>query len=224
MFSLCQRRVPLQGHIEGSQTNISHTYCLKSMHGTFCVLIDLGTYRGQNRPTSEWWKKGSSTIYSYALIHLLHQWFTDTDALKPVVDIVLIDFAQAYKQPCQPQYNCKEIYMDVPPILTQWESAFLHNRQQCGKIGSTISPWIHMNGGVLQGAKLGVPLFWVMINNLKTRNPTSMDDTTLHKRKPVVGPGLLQMSLNMVIEWANDNDVSLNANKTKHLLLNSTKM
>ncbi len=40
-----------------------------------------------------------------------------------------------------------------------------------------------------------------------------MDDTTLHESKPVVGPGLLQKSLNMVTEWASDNDMSLNATK-----------
>ncbi len=66
---------------------------------------------------------------------------------------------------------------------------------------------------VSQGTKLGAPLFLVMINDLKTRTPTPKytDDTTLHGTRPAVGPGLLQTSLNMVAEWANDNDMSLNA-------------
>jgi hypothetical protein len=64
-----------------------------------------------------------------------------------------------------------------------------------------------------------------VINDLKTKNPTTkfVDDTTLHETKPVVGSGFLQKSLNMVIEWASDNDMSLNATKTKHLPLNFTK-
>ncbi len=64
-----------------------------------------------------------------------------------------------------------------------------------------------------------------MINDLKTRNPTPkfMDDTTPHETKPIVGPGLLQKYLNMVTEWASDNDMSLNATKIKHIPLNFTK-
>ncbi len=102
------------------------------MHGSICVPMDLGMYRGQNRSTPFWWKYCSSTIY--ALLHLLHEWFIDTDALKPVVDVVLIDFAKAYDHLTHNIIGMKLIYMDVPPILTQWVSAFLHNIQQRVKI------------------------------------------------------------------------------------------
>ncbi len=106
--------------------------------------------------------------------------------------------------------------MDVPPIFTQWVSAFLHNRQQCVIIGSTTSSWIHINGGVPRCTKLGVPIVLVIINDLKTRNPTAkfVDDITLHKTKPVVAPGLHQASLNVVIGWAIDNGKSIHATKT----------
>ncbi len=50
-----------------------------------------------------------------------------------------------------------------------------------------------------------------------------MDDTTPHETKPIVGPGLLQKYLNMVTEWASDNDMSLNATKIKHIPLNFSK-
>ncbi len=45
---------------------------------------------------------------------------------------------------------------------------------------------------------------------------------TLYETTPAVGLGLLQTSLNKVTEWEN-NDMSLNATKTKHLQLNFTK-
>ena len=82
-----------------------------------------------------------------------------------------------------------------------------------------------MNGGIPQGTKLGVPLFICMINDLKTRNPTPkfMDDTTLHETKPIIGPGQLQKSVNMVTDWSKVNDMSVNPPKTKHLPVNFTK-
>ncbi len=104
------------------------------------------------------------------------------------MDIVLIDFAKAYDHLNHNIFVKKLIYMDVPPILTQWVSAFLHNIQQHVKIGSTTSSWIHMNVSIPQGTKLHVPLFLVMINDLKTRRPTPefMDETILHETKPVL--------------------------------------
>ncbi len=80
----------------------------------------------------------------------------------------------------------------------------------------------YMNGGIPQGTMLDVSLFPVMIKNLKTRNPTSkfMDDTTLHETTPIFGTDLLQKYLNIVTEWASDNDMSLNATNIKQLPLN----
>ncbi len=76
-----------------------------------------------------------------------------------VVDIVLIHVAKAFNHLNHHIIINKLINMDVPPILTNCISAFLHNIQQWVKIGSVTSSWLQMNGGVLQGTKLGVPLF-----------------------------------------------------------------
>jgi hypothetical protein len=167
-------------------------------------------------------KRGSSTVY--ALIQLLHEWYTATDKLKTVVDVVLIDFAKAFDHLNHTTIINKLTAMDVPPIITRWISAFLHDRQQRVKIGPILSAWLSINGGVPQGTKLGVPLFVSMINDLRTRNPTPkfMDDTTIHETKPVIGPGQLQKSINVVTEWSKDNDMSVNPTKTKHLPLNFT--
>ncbi len=72
--------------------------------------------------------------------------------------------------------------MDLPPILTNWIT----------------SSWFQMNGGVLYGTQLGVPLFLDIINDLEARNltPTFMDDKT----KELICPGLLQKYINMVMD------------------------
>ena len=68
-------------------------------------------------------KKGSSTVY--ALIQLLHEWYTATDTLKTIVD-----FAKAFDHINHNIIVNKLISMNVPPIITNWIAAFLHNRKQ----------------------------------------------------------------------------------------------
>ena len=165
-------------------------------------------------------KKGSSTVY--ALIKLLHEWFTATDKLQTIVDVILIDYAKAFDHLNHYIIIQKLTDMNVPPILTQWVTAFLTDRQQRVKIGPTTSTWLHINGGVPQGTKLGPLLFLVMINDLRPTNSTTkfIDDTTLHEVKPIIGPGQLQKSIDTVIEWSQANDMNLNPTKTKQLSIN----
>ena len=165
-------------------------------------------------------RKGCSTVY--ALIKLLHEWFSATDKLKTVVDIVLIDYAKAFDHLNHNIIISKLQNMEVPQFLVNWVSSFLHDRYQRVKIGNITSPWLHINGGVPQGTKLGPLLFLVMINDLKPPNPTTkfVDDTTVYEIKPLTGPGTLQQSLNIIQEWSHDNDMRLNPSKTKQLSLN----
>ncbi len=165
-------------------------------------------------------KKGSSTVY--ALIKLLHEWFSATDKLKIVVDIVLIDYAKAFDH-LNHNIIIRKLYdMDVPPVLTHWVSSFLCERQQRVKIGPIKSSWLHINGGVPQGTKLGPLLFLIMINDLKPISATTkfIDDTTLHEIKPVIGPGQIQHSIDTIMQWSADNDMKLNPTKTKQLSIN----
>ncbi len=138
------------------------------------------------------------------------------------MDVILIDYAKAFDHLNHSIIIQKLTDMNVPPILTQWVTAFLTNRQQRVKIGPTTSSWLHINGGVPQGTKLGPLLFLVMINDLHPVNSTTkfIDDTTLHEVKPLIGPGQLQHSIDTVIEWSKANDMNLNPTKTKQLSIN----
>ncbi len=50
-----------------------------------------------------------------------------------------------------------------------------------------------------------------------------IDDTILHETKPLIGPGLLQKSINMVIDWSGNNYMQVNPTKRKHLPVNFSK-
>ena len=70
---------------------------------------------------------------------------------------------------------------DIDQTLFFWVRSFLTNRVQAVRVGSSLSSWKQVNGGVPQGTKLGPTLFAVMINKL-LRNwhmrSKYVDDTT----------------------------------------------
>ena len=62
-----------------------------------------------------------------------------------------------------------------------WIHSFLTNRTQEGRVGSSLSSWKQVNGGVPQGTKLGLIPFAVMVNKLLMNwhmRTKYVDDTT----------------------------------------------
>ena len=77
---------------------------------------------------------------------------------------------------------------DIDQTLFFWVRSFLTNRVQAVRVGSSLSSWKQVNGGVPQGTKLGLTLFAVMINKL-LRNwhmrSKYVDDTTAFEIIPI---------------------------------------
>ena len=161
----------------------------------------------------------------YALVQLLHEAYTATDDLKTTFEIVMIDFAKAFDHVNHYIVLRKLENRGVPPLLLRWVHAFLYQRQQRIKIGSTLSEWCYINGGVPQGTKIAILLFLVMIDDLKLICPTIkfVDDVTASESKPLVGPSVMGGALGEVKVWSGDNDMNANPTKTKRLLVNFSK-
>jgi len=49
---------------------------------------------------------------------------------------------------------------DTAQTLFFWARSFLTNQEQAVRIGSSLSPWKQVNGGIPQGTKLGLTLFF----------------------------------------------------------------
>ena len=110
---------------------------------------------------------------------------------------------------------------DIPPFLLHWVTDFLSSRSQRVKLGDILSSELEIWGTVPQGTKLGVLLFLLMINDLRTEVPTYkyVDDTTLYRVSNDPCDTKLQDSVNTVVAWSKSNYMKLNTTKTKEMLI-----
>jgi hypothetical protein len=112
----------------------------------------------------------------------------------------------------------KDIAID--PTLREWVRSFLTNRRQRVRVGNSTSNYQQVNGGVLQGTVLGPILFMIMINDLLKEWESRwkyVDDTTLSETVAVNDQSVLQIALDGINSWCEENDMVLNARKCKEI-------
>ena len=110
--------------------------------------------------------------------------------------------------------------MHIPAVLVQWIAAFLCDRQQRVILGREVSDWIKIHGAVPQWSSwLGPLLFIIMINDLKPQALTYkfMDDTSMSES--FLDQSSIQEAVNYTTKWSEENNMKLNPDKTKDLLI-----
>ena len=106
--------------------------------------------------------------------------------------------------------------------LIPWICNFLSDRKQRVKLGETVSDWMSINAGVLQGTKLGPILFLVMVNDLIPPNSDYwkyVDDMSISEVISRNGVSNMQSELDHISSWATDWNIymKLNTKKWKEL-------
>ena len=112
--------------------------------------------------------------------------------------------------------------LEVDPALLSWIAAFLCDRQAV-RIGSTLSDWKCLKGGVPQGTKLGVILFTVMTNKLLADwhlRIKFVDDTSAIEILPRNSISLLNSVVTDIHKFSLDHNMRLNPLKCKEMLIN----
>ena len=97
-------------------------------------------------------KKSSTT---HAIVDLLHQCYTSTDASKQYARILLLDFSNAFDLINHNILLQKLARFGLQNILMKWIASFLTERTQQVKLCNTQSDWNYIHGGVPQGTTLG---------------------------------------------------------------------
>ena len=162
--------------------------------------------------------KGCSTLD--ALLETLQPLYPNLDR-NCYVRMVLIDVAKAFDHIDHSIVISKLQLKEIPEVVIDWYRSFLSNRVQRVKIQSHCSEWKHVKGGVPQGTLSGPVLFKYMIEDLQTRVKTIkyVDDTTLVEVVSKGEQSHMQEALSDVMSWCSKNNLSINADKTKELLI-----
>ena len=103
---------------------------------------------------------------------------------------------------------------------------FLTDREQCVKLGNSISSWKKLNGGLPQGTKLGPLLFIILINSLLVEwhgQIKFVDDSSVLEIIPRCSPSLLPNVVNDISNFPANRGMELNsknARKWRYLFYN----
>ena len=134
------------------------------------------------------------------------------------VDVVYLDFSKAFDKVQHRILLGKLISYGINSYVVRWISNYLSDRFQKVIINGWESDLLPMSSGVLQGSILGPFLFKIFINDLlaaKYQNNICgfADDTKLFG---VVDPtNSLQLDLDRIEKWCQDNEMVLNRSKCK---------
>lgn len=156
-----------------------------------------------------------------ALIAILHNWQTVLDK-GGAVRALFVDFKKAFDLVNHNLLLEKCISRNVPHCLVKWLYSYLKERCQRVRIGDVCSGWLKLNGAMPQGSWLGPLSFLVLIDDLHTDCLIHkyVDDTTLtellHSSDDV---SHMQYFFEQLISWSVNNDMVVNFDKTKEMVI-----
>ena len=161
--------------------------------------------------------RGAST--THGLVDFLDFAYKELDKLKTGVTATFIDFKKAFDLVDHTTVIKKCIALGVRRCLIPWISDFLSNRRQAVRYQGSLSDFLPITCGVLQGTKLGPLLFLILINDALFDTPHRMkyvDDCTITNSFNVEFPDHTptQNSLDALQQWTTNNHTQVNPTKT----------
>ncbi len=167
---------------------------------------------------------GSST--THALVDMMHYIYSSVDKPGHHVRSLLLDYSKAFDSVNHHIVLQKLDEAGCPPLLTRWAASFLLQRKQRVRVGDHYSPLVSLNGGTPQGTLFGPLSFIVHLGDFNTPAPVDhiyVDDTTISSESDDPADQCMQRSADYSVQWAQDNDMRLNALKTKELVFSFAK-
>ena len=142
------------------------------------------------------------------------------------VHVISLDFSKAFDTVCHSSLFSKLAALNITDELYNWLISYYSERSHTTKFFGNSSNSAYFNAGIVQGSALGPPAFVVTSSDLVAVTPGNKldkyaDDTYL------VVPGKNSNSINTEIcnitTWASCNNLKLNINKSKEMIVTSTR-
>jgi hypothetical protein len=155
---------------------------------------------------------------THALLSLVHHLYKVTDQRDQYVRVLLLDFSKASDRINHNILLTTMKDMAIDPTLIEWVRSFLTNRRQRVRVENSTSNYQQVNGSVPQGTVLGPILFMIMINDLLKKWESRwkyVDDTSLSETVAVNDQSVLQITLDGINSWCEENDMVLNARSVR---------
>ena len=162
----------------------------------------------------------------HPIMHLLHHCANATSTADPEFTLaVLCDLSKAFDVINHEMLLNKLNIYGIRGIVNDWFRSYLSDRSQYVEIENTQSETLPIKYGVPQGSILGPLLFLIYVNDIGNSCHANIlsfaDDTTLY----MSGSNLDQLyadantQINSLFEWFCSNKLSLNAKKTKYIVI-----
>jgi ribonucleases P/MRP protein subunit RPP40 len=163
------------------------------------------------------------------LLEFVHSLASSYDASQQS-DVIFLDFAKAFDKVCHSILISKVFQAGIAPKVCTWISDFLRTRKMQVYTEGVLSRPVSVLSGVPQGSVLGPLLFLIYINDLIEVLPDSVkarlyaDDCALERIVNCLNDTtVLQTALNCVLEWCEQNRMTLNVSKCKVMTVASTR-
>ena len=161
---------------------------------------------------------GSTTA---ALINLVKD-ISDLLAVYPYVHLITFDISKAFDSIQHRTLTDKLADLPIPDRIYNWMVEYFQDRCHVTKVGNKISAPIGINASIVQGSGIG-PMSYVL--NSKDQKPV------LHENKfskyaddgdlvvPSVNSNLISIEIDNIQQWALQNDLTINPNKTTEIII-----
>ena len=161
------------------------------------------------------------------LIHL-SDFILKKQDMREYVGMIILDLQKAFDTVNHKILINKLKALGLNQIAINWFVSYLRDREQIVDIAGTYSQACNITCGVPQGSILG-PLFLIYVNDMKAAVNCKLilyadDSALLVSGKDVVKiEQALSRELDAVIEWLEENRLSLHLGKTQSILFGSKK-
>ena len=162
-----------------------------------------------------------------AIIQVIDDWSLAKDNKKEIIAI-FFDFAKAFDL-VKHHILLKKLQKYLPEWLISWLAAYLTNRYQMVVTNNITTEWKKVEAGVIQGSVLGPILFLLFILDINEYIPKEAnlkkyaDDILAYIIGDKVHSNLPQEIADGISKWCEINQMRLNINKCKVMIMNNVK-